>query len=125
MRRFIICYTVPYMQFSEYQKESRVTALYPDVGNNFVYPTLGLVGEAGEIAEKVKKLIRDKQIDSPRAVSEIDKAEIAKELGDVLWYLAQVASEFGLTLDDVATGNIEKLRSRQMRGNLHGDGDNR
>ena len=113
------------MQFSEYQKESRVTALYPEVGNNFVYPTLGLVGEAGEIAEKVKKLFRDKNTFTPREVSADDRVEIAKELGDVLWYVAQVASEFGVELEDIATGNIEKLRSRMERNTLHGDGDNR
>ena len=113
------------MQFSEYQKESRTTALYPRVGNNFVYPTLGLVGEAGEIAEKVKKLIRDKQTETPEEVSDADKAEIAKELGDVLWYLSQVASEFGIEFEAIAQGNIEKLRSRKERSTLHGDGDNR
>ncbi len=113
------------MQFSEYQKESRVTALYPRVGNNFVYPTLGLMGEAGEIAEKVKKLIRDKHVETPAEVSDIDKTEITKELGDVLWYVAQIASEFGVDLETIASGNIEKLRSRQTRSTLHGDGDNR
>ncbi len=113
------------MQFSEYQKESRVTALYPEVGNNFVYPTLGLVGEAGEIAEKVKKLFRDKNTFTPAEVSAEDRAEIAKELGDVLWYVSQVATEFGVNLEAVAAGNIEKLRSRHERNTLHGDGDNR
>ena len=72
------------MDFRDYQKLSRKTAIYPQKGKNFIYPTLGLVGEAGEVAEKIKKVLRDNQgiIDQPR------KEEIAKELGDVLWYLA-------------------------------------
>ncbi len=113
------------MQFSEYQKESRTTARYPNIGNNFIYPTLGLVGEAGEFAEKIKKLIRDRNVDTPASVNEEDKAEVLKELGDVLWYLAQLATEFGVDLEAVATGNLEKLRSRMERDQLHGNGDNR
>lgn len=113
------------MNFSEYQIESRKTATYPEVGAGFVYPTLGLIGEAGEVAEKVKKLFRDKDILTAKTVSDDDIEEIKKELGDVLWYLAQIATEFNLDLDNVATSNIEKLRSRLERQTLHGDGDNR
>lgn len=109
------------MNFSDYQKESRKTAMYPDKDHNFVYPTLGISGESGEVAEKVKKILRDKE----GKVNEEDKKEIAKELGDVLWYIAQLSSELGLNLDDVAKGNIEKLRSRKERGVVHGNGDNR
>lgn len=109
------------MNFSDYQKESRKTAMYPDKDHNFVYPTLGISGESGEVAEKVKKILRDKE----GKVDEEDKKEIAKELGDVLWYIAQLSSELGLDLDDVARGNIEKLRSRKERGVVHGNGDNR
>lgn len=109
------------MTFAEYQVESKTTALYPDLGKNFVYPTLGLVGEAGEVAEKIKKVLRDKN----GMIDETTKTELQKELGDVLWYLAQLSSELGLSLDDVATLNIEKLRSRQQRNQLHGNGDNR
>lgn len=109
------------MNFSDYQKESRKTAMYPDKDHNFVYPTLGISGESGEVAEKVKKILRDKE----GKVDEEDKMEIAKELGDVLWYIAQLSSELGLDLDDVARGNIEKLRSRKERGVVHGNGDNR
>jgi len=113
------------MQFSEYQKESRVTAAYPELNNNFIYPTLGLVGESGELAEKVKKLMRDKQMFTPAEVTDDVKAEILKELGDVMWYTAQLATEFGVSLDDVAEQNIEKLRSRLERGKIGGDGDDR
>lgn len=110
------------MTFEEYQNKAKITALYPNHGNGeFIYPTLGLVGEAGEVAEKVKKIIRD----DGGKVSLAKKEEIKKELGDVLWYLSQLATEFGLSLEEVASGNIEKLYSRLERNKLHGDGDNR
>lgn len=109
------------MNFKEYQETSRKTALYPDLGNNFVYPTLGLSGEAGEVAEKIKKVIRDKG----GVIDEMTREEIKKELGDVLWYLSQIASELKLSLEDVAQFNIEKLQSRMERNMIQGDGDNR
>jgi len=109
------------MEFKEYQKESRKTAIYPDKGNNYVYPTLGLAGESGEIAEKIKKVIRDKE----GVVDDETRDLIKKELGDVLWYISQIASELDLSLEDVARGNIEKLLSRLERGKIGGSGDNR
>ena len=113
------------MTFEEYQKESRKTAiypaLYPDQRPNIVYPTLGLTGEAGEVAEKVKKILRDEK----GAVSEEKRAEIAKELGDVLWYIAQLATELDLSLGEIARLNLEKLASRKDREKLSGSGDNR
>ena len=109
------------MTFNEYQKKSRETVIYPDKDNNFIYPTLGLMGEVGEIAEKVKKIIRD----GGGIVSEQKRQELKKELGDVLWYLAQLATEFNLDLNDVAETNIEKLQSRKERGVLGGSGDER
>ena len=110
------------MTFDDYQKTSRQTALYPNIlGKNYVYPTLGLVGEAGEIAEKVKKVFRDNNGE----MTEERKAVIAQELGDVLWYLAQIATELDLSLDTIASENITKLLSRKERGTLHGDGDGR
>ena len=112
---------MPSFTFTDYQEQSKETAIYPNRGNNFVYPTLGLVGEAGEVADKVKKVLRDKN----GIMTEGIKEEIAKELGDVLWYLAQMASELGASLEDVARGNIEKLRSRKERGMISGSGDNR
>ena len=71
------------MNFQEYQDKSRKTAQYPDLGKNFVYPTLGLAGEAGEVAEKIKKVIRDKN----GIIDEETREMIKKELGDVLWYV--------------------------------------
>ena len=109
------------MHLSDYQRESRATARYPDLGNNLIYPTLGLAGEAGEVADKVKKLIRDRD----GLVDQNFKQDLALELGDVLWYIAQLCTELGMTLDDVAEKNIEKLNSRSRRGTLHGDGDHR
>ncbi|MBI2474243.1 MAG: nucleoside triphosphate pyrophosphohydrolase family protein [Candidatus Taylorbacteria bacterium] len=109
------------MDFADYQKKSRKTAKYPDAGGNFIYPTLGLSGEAGEVAEKIKKIIRD---DGGEVLPE-KKAEIEKELGDVLWYVSQIATELGLELNKIAEKNIEKLYSRLERGQIHGSGDNR
>lgn len=109
------------MNFEEYQKKSRKTALYPNVGKNFVYPTLGLSGEAGEVAEKIKKVIRDKN----GVMNDEEREKIKKELGDVLWYVSQLATELGLQLDEVAQNNIEKLYSRLERGKINGSGDNR
>ncbi len=109
------------MEFNEYQKKTDVTAKYPDKGNNFIYPTLGLVGEAGEVAEKIKKILRD----NDGVVSDERREELKKEIGDVLWYVSQLSSELGLSLDDVAQLNIEKLMSRLERGKINGSGDNR
>lgn len=109
------------MNFEEYQKESRKTAMYPNKDNNFIYPVLGLCGESGEIAEKIKKVIRDEG----GVVSESKKEEIKKELGDVLWYISQIATELGLSLDGVAKLNIEKLQSRMARNKISGSRDNR
>jgi len=111
----------PLLTFEEYQKKSRKTALYPNVGENFIYPTLGLTGEAGEVAEKVKKILRDNN----GVVNDEKKSEIKKELGDVLWYIAQIATELGLSLDEIAELNIEKLYSRLERKKLSGSGDER
>lgn len=109
------------MTFEEYQKLSRETALYPNKDNNFIYPTLGLAGEAGEVSEKIKKVLRDKN----GVIDEATKQELSKELGDVLWYVAQLCTELNLSFDEVAKMNIEKLFSRKERGQLHGNGDNR
>jgi len=109
------------MNFEEYQKKSRKTAIYPNVGNDFIYVTMGLASEAGEVAGKLKKVIRDKN----GVIDDETKKEIKKELGDVLWYISQLASELGLSLDEIAQDNIEKLYSRMDRGTLKGDGDNR
>ncbi|MEK7189827.1 MAG: nucleoside triphosphate pyrophosphohydrolase family protein, partial [Patescibacteria group bacterium] len=108
------------MTFEEYQNKAKITALYPNHGKcEFIYPTLGLVGEAGEVAEKVKKIIRD----DGGKVSVLKKEELKKEIGDVLWYISQLSLELGLPLEEVAKSNIEKLYSRLERNKIHGDGD--
>ena len=109
------------MTFEDYQAKARQTAIYPNKDNNFIYPTLGLVGEAGEVAEKMKKVLRD----NDGIITEEKREEITKELGDVLWYIANLSKELNVSLEDVAQKNIEKLQSRQQRNELHGSGDNR
>jgi NTP pyrophosphatase (non-canonical NTP hydrolase) len=109
------------VRFSEYQRLSRATAVYPDAGDNIVYPALGLCGEAGETAEKVKKAIRD----DGGTLTEERRDAIAAELGDVLWYAAQLATEARLDLEEIAQANLDKLASRQQRAVLHGSGDDR
>lgn len=109
------------MDFNEYQTLSKRTALYPRQGNNITYTTLGLVGEAGEIANKVKKIERD----HGGILDDEQKKAIAKELGDVLWYVAQMATELSTTLDKVADDNLAWLMARKERGTLHGSGDDR
>jgi NTP pyrophosphatase (non-canonical NTP hydrolase) len=108
------------MDLSEYQQLSRRTAQYPRDAW-LTYPALGLAGEAGEVAEHAKKAIRD---DGGR-VGEQRREAMAKELGDVLWYLAQIATELDLDLDQIAEANLQKLLSRQQRGVLSGSGDDR
>lgn len=110
------------MKFSEYQELATKTAVYPKVTEHgWMYPALGLANEAGEVNGKLKKVIRDYSgvIDDER------RDDIAKELGDVLWYIAQLATELEIDLDEVASANIAKLTSRQERGVLKGNGDNR
>ena len=109
------------MDFKEYEEKARKTAVYPDRGKNLIYPVLGLAGEAGEVVEKVKKLIRDKN----RKIDEAFLEAIKKELGDVLWYIAAICTELGISMDEVARLNIEKLYSRMERNKLHGEGDDR
>lgn len=108
------------VQLSEYQRRSRRTAGYPREAR-LAYPALGLAGEAGEVAEHAKKVIRDHD----GQVSDERRAAIAKELGDVLWYVAQIATELGLDLDQIAQINLDKLLSRQQRGVISGSGDDR
>ena len=122
------------MDFNQYQKEAVKTAQYPKlfiykespsyVGFEkirFIYPVLGLVGEAGEVAEKIKKIIRNKA----GTPSTEDIQEIAKELGDVLWYIAALCTELGLEMNTVAATNLFKLRDRLERDKIKSEGDNR
>lgn len=107
------------MNLNEYQIHALETAIYH---LPIIYPTLGLTGEAGEVADKVKKVIRDKNGDFGLTET---KHAIAEEIGDVLWYCATLSHDLGYTLDEIAQMNYEKLKSRQERGKLHGNGDNR
>ena len=109
------------MNFDTYQLKARETALYPNLGSNIIYPTLGLVGEAGEVAEKVKKVLRDKK----GIFDESSKESIKKELGDVLWYISNLCSEFNFSLDDIAELNLAKLKKRASKGKISGSGDDR
>lgn len=109
------------MNFNDYQKKSRKTAKYPPIGHPVIYPALGLVNEAGEVAGKIKKVFRDKD----GQINAETQSALKAELGDVLWYLAQVATELDLTLDEIAEYNIDKLYGRLERGTIKGDGDER
>ncbi len=109
------------MNFTDYQQKAKHTAKYPIIGHGVIYPTLGLTNEAGEVAGKIKKIFRDKD----GVISEADREALKAELGDVLWYLAQVATELDLSLDEIAEYNIKKLLDRLERGKIKGDGDNR
>jgi NTP pyrophosphatase (non-canonical NTP hydrolase) len=110
------------MTLQEYQEQALTTML--TTGDDFkdlLHWVLGINGEAGEVAEKVKKIIRDKN----GVISPEDKQELAKEVGDVLWYLAVFADYLDIPLETIAKNNLEKLRSRKDRGVLGGSGDNR
>jgi NTP pyrophosphatase (non-canonical NTP hydrolase) len=104
------------MEFKKYQELAKTTAIYPENAKIF-YPCLGLAGEVGEICEKIKKHVRDGR--------ELDKEDLTKELGDVLWYLSALSGDLGINLEDVAVKNYEKLKSRMERNVISGSGDNR
>jgi NTP pyrophosphatase (non-canonical NTP hydrolase) len=99
------------MNFEEYQTEAKQTALYPRRLQNLEYPTLGLAGEAGEVANIVKKIQRD----HGGEVTDATRAKLKDELGDVLWYISACADELGLTLAEIAGYNVEKLARRHNR----------
>lgn len=113
------------MTFNTYQDSTAETAIYPDAGegniNGIVYTTLGLSGEAGEIPNKVKKILRDSQ----GIITQETREAISLELGDVLWYAARLADELGFSLGDIAEANLSKLNSRKERNVITGSGDYR
>ncbi len=109
------------MNMNDYQQASIKTAWPKDRHNELFNLLLGLCGEAGEIAEKAKKIVRDHESD----FSKLDVDDLKKELGDVMWHIAILANYFDISLEDVAQANIDKLASRQARGVLQGSGDNR
>lgn len=113
------------MEIDVYQRLTRATAVYPNADTGEIdalaYVTLGLAGEAGEIANKVKKIIRD----NGGVITEAHRVALRAELGDVLWYAARMAHELDTWLSVVARGNLLKLDMRRMTGTIHGDGDER
>ena len=108
------------MNFEDYQTQASKTAVYNDA-DIIIYPSLGLLSEAGEVAGKIKKVLRDKN----GMFSPDDRAEISKEVGDTLWYIASLCTDLGIGMETVAQQNLDKLNSRMARGVLGGSGDNR
>lgn len=124
------------MTFDEYQEKAHTFASYdqkalerfgPDIADaaTFLYPSSKLAGEAGEVAEKMAKLVRDQGVVSFSGVSPESKLQIRAELSDCLWYIAEIAHRLDISLQDVAEYNIQKLSGRVNRGTINGDGDNR
>ena len=111
------------MSFSEYQGRTHETAVYPDddARVTMLYIACGLAGEAGEIANKVKKIVRDQK----GVVTDAERAAIKREMGDVLWYCSELATFFGINLADAAAANLLRLGDRAARGTLQGSGDER
>lgn len=107
------------MTFDDYQQKSKVTDSGTEIGTHYVYLTMGLAGEGGELINKVKKIFRD---DNGTITAE-RREGIKQELGDCLWYAAQLATAFDFTFDEIAQSNLEKLKSRQTRGTIQGSGD--
>lgn len=108
------------LTFKQYSNKAQEFAIYNrDLG--VYYLILGLCGETGEVADKLKKIYRDKG----GLITEEDKKSIAYELGDVLWYLTNIANELGVSIEDIAKLNLTKLYKRKENGTIHGDGDNR
>ena len=107
--------------FDSYQAYAKITVQYPEILNNLQYPALGLAGEAGEVCNKVKKIYRDQD----GVVTEENRQDLKKELGDVLWYIAALCTELRLDMGEVAVTNIQKLFDRLERGTIKGRGDAR
>lgn len=108
------------LTFNSYQEAASKTAIYPQ-NLKILYPLIGLAGETGEVAEKIKKVLRDNN----GIFSEEKKKEIAKELGDVLWYLSSIATDMDYSLDEIVRMNLQKISARKENNLIHGDGDNR
>lgn len=112
------------MTLNDYQEKAMTTRTAETYGDAaIIYPTLGLTGEAGEVADKVKKVLRGD--DGTKEFTDERKHAIALELGDVMWYVAALAHDLGFTLHDIASMNLQKLHLRQIHGKIHGNGDER
>lgn len=109
------------LDFERYQTDAAWTGGAVDVNHPVVFPTLGLTNEAGEVAGKIKKIFRDRE----GVITDDDREALKLELGDVLWYVAEICTQLGIRLEDVAAANIDKIRGRTERGTLAGDGDTR
>lgn len=109
------------MDFKEYQEKSLETVVDLGERDNMIHFTLGLAGEVGEVIEKIKKVHRDKDL----VFDGEDTKYLEKEIGDILWYVSQLATVLDLSLEEIAEKNIEKLQSRKSRGKLQGSGNNR
>lgn len=108
------------MDFKEYQEQAVKTAIYGS-GSTIIYPALGLGNEAGEVQGKIKKVLRD----NGGIFDTESRNKISDEIGDVLWYMAALSRDLGISLEDVANNNLAKLRDRQSRNVIQGSGDNR
>jgi NTP pyrophosphatase (non-canonical NTP hydrolase) len=113
------------VNLDQYQQEVLSLSVYEDVGNNLIYPALGLGGESGEVQEKCKKLWRNMGIKGGASVPSENIRELSKELGDVTFYVAALCNEIGISFQDVIDQNIEKLLDRRERGVIKSEGDNR
>lgn len=111
------------LTFDNYQAYASETAVYPGKGNllGILYCGLGAAGETGEVANKLKKMMRDNNC----VLDDAFRAKIKAEMGGALWYFSQLAKEIGTTLGEIARDNVLELRGRRERGTIHGDGDNR
>ncbi len=111
------------MDFDHYQKEASKFAIYANPGEHYklMYLSMGTAGETGEVIEKVKKLIRPTEV----VISDEKRADLNKEIGDILWYVSQLALALGLSLNDIAENNLQKLTDRHQRGVIHSEGDTR
>lgn len=109
------------LDLNAYQRAAARTGGAISVDHPIVYPTLGLTNEAGEVAGKVKKIFRDRG----GVVTDADRQALKLELGDVLWYLAELCTQLGIDLEDVAAANLDKIQDRVARGTMAGDGDYR
>jgi NTP pyrophosphatase (non-canonical NTP hydrolase) len=107
------------MEFNEYQRIARTTAVYKEP--KIIYTALGLAGESGECCEKIKKMLRDDN----GILTDIRRSDLIKELGDCLWYLSNLAADINVELETIANTNLDKLLDRKARGVIHGSGDNR